>query len=179
MQQPVNAAQVNKSTVVGQVFDCAGKIGALIEFFQGFGALIGDNFVEDSLARDHNVSALTVQFDYAHLNLLPFHGIEIVRRLNVYLRAGKKCHSTVQIHREPALDALHNASFNRALLVVGLLNCLYRLQALGLDMRELGISLFGLAMFNHDGELIPRLELGVALSIECLCNGHHAFGLNR
>src|SRR5205807_5693790 len=51
------------------------------------------------------------------------------------------------------------------------------LQALGLDMRELGISLFGLAMFNHDGELIPWLELGVALSIECLCNGHHAFRL--
>src|SRR5262249_39680509 len=176
VQQAIDAAQVDESAVVGQVLDGAGKVCALVKLFQGLAALFGQNLVENGFARDHDVAALAVQLDDAHFNLLPFHGIEIVRRLHIHLRAGKKRNRAAQIYREPAFHPLHDASFDHALVVVGFFDRLHRLQTLGLQVRELGITLFRLAMLHHDSDLIPGLELGVALGVNHFGERHHALG---
>src|ERR1700677_1973215 len=44
-------------------------------------------------------------------------------------------------------------------------------------MREVDIALFRLALLAHHVDLVPGLELGIALVIENLGNRRHAFGL--
>src|SRR5260370_37699147 len=105
------------------------------------GALLSHNFVKDRLPRDHNVATLAVQLDHANLKFLPFHGIEVVRWLHVYLRAGKECKRAAQIHREPALDAFYDAPLDGALLLVGLLARPHGLPSLGVRLRERWFSL--------------------------------------
>src|SRR5262249_50245255 len=78
---------------------------------------------------------------------------------------------------EAAFDPLNHLTSNRSFLVVGLFNVIPDAQALRLGMGEHDVTLFALAMLDHDIDLFPRLDRDVAVAALKFSNGHEPFGL--
>ena len=71
MQQTVNAPEVNKSAVFGEIFDGAGYDGALVKRLHRDGFAGGYFFLNRQFARNDHVAAFAVNFDDFNGNGLP------------------------------------------------------------------------------------------------------------
>ena len=91
VQQTIDAAEIDECAVVGEVLDHAGQDRAFLQVLQSLGSLFTLLAFQHLLARDHNVAALLVQLDDGNFETLALHRIQIARRTQVGLGAGKKC----------------------------------------------------------------------------------------
>src|SRR5882724_2206896 len=121
MEQAVNAAHIDERAVVGQVLHRAGEDSAFGQILKGLAALGGDFFIENGLARNHNVAALFVQLNDPNFNLLAFERFQVAHRVNIYLRTWHE-RLNADIHGDAALDPLHHRAFYGFLGVVRLLD---------------------------------------------------------
>src|ERR1700730_17932219 len=80
VQQTINAADIDKGSVIGEVLDHAGQNRAFLEMLQSFGALFALLSFEYLLARDHDVAAFLVQLDDGNFENFALYRIEIARR---------------------------------------------------------------------------------------------------
>ena len=104
VQQAVDAAEINKRTVFGDVLDHAVHDGAFGQGFEQLGALFAHRGFDDGAAAQHHVVALAVELDD-----LEFHGLVLVGRqvldgAGIDQRAGQEGANAVHEHREAALD---------------------------------------------------------------------------
>src|SRR5579859_6108501 len=175
MQQAVNAAQINESAVVGEVLDRSGHDGALGQVLQRFAALGSDFFIQDGLARNHDVAALLVQLDDADVNLVALQRLQIPHRVHVHLRTGHEGFHA-DIDRDAALHTLNDRSLDAFLGMVGLFNVLPHPHALRALVRQQHGAFFVLAALHHDFNFLARLELHVAAGVSDFSDGHQAFG---
>ena len=83
----------------------------------------------------------------------------------------------VNVHRHAALGPFNHHCLNRSLLVISLFDLIPGAQALCLLVRQVDVALFCRALFAHDFDLVPWLELGVPLVVHHLRQRQHALGL--
>ena len=175
MQQAVDAAQVDKRAVVGEVLHRAGEHRALAQLLQGGRALGVLLFFQDFLAADDHVAALLVQLDDADFDLLAEIAVQIAHRANLKLRAGQK-RLQADIDGEAALDAADHRAHHRRLVVGGLLDHVPHAQALGLLVAD-QVAAFRLLALDHHVDHVAGLELDRAGVIDHLLQRHQALGL--
>src|SRR6185369_70744 len=121
MQQTVDAAQIDERAVVGDVLDDALEDLALAEHVERVLLLFRVLFLEQRLARQHDVPALLVDLDDAHAQLLAAERVEIPHGTDVDLRAGEE-RAHADVDGQAALDALDDAADDDLTLRVGLLD---------------------------------------------------------
>ena len=176
VQQAVDAAQIDERAVVGDVLDDALEHLAFGERLERVLLLLGVLFLEQRLAREHDVAALLVDLDDAHAQLLAAQRVEVADRTHVDLRPGQE-RADADVDREPALDALDDAADDDLALGVGLLDLVPDLHLLGFFAREddVAFAIFG-ALEQHVDD-VAGLDGDLAVLVEELADGDDAFGL--
>src|SRR5271165_1739647 len=177
VQQAVDAAEIDESTVVGEIFHHARNHSA---FRQGpeSGALAGVLlFLDSHFARHDNVAAAAVQFDDFNRDVLIQERIEIVNRTRVDLRSGHE-RGYPNIHGEPALDASGDAPGDYQTFALRFFQIVPRSEAAGLLMGEQRVAfrLRALAI-DDDIDVVADLNLNRAIGLRELLDGHQALGL--
>jgi hypothetical protein len=135
VEEPVDAAEVHEGAVFGDVLHRAHEDLALLEGLQGVALALGVLFLEDGLAREHDVAALLVDLDDAHAQLLALEGIQVAHGTEVHLRAGEEC-AHADVDGEAALDALDDAAHDHAALLIGALHVVPDLHLLGFSLER-------------------------------------------
>src|SRR6185437_3620224 len=70
VQQTIEAAEIDESSVIGEILHRAGEHRTFFQVLECFGAFLSLLFFGVLLARDHDVPALFIQLDYPNFNLL-------------------------------------------------------------------------------------------------------------
>src|SRR3954464_14391031 len=109
VQQAVDAAEIDERAVVGDVLDDALEDLAFGERLEGVLLLLGVLFLEQRLAREHDVAALLVDLDHAHAQFLTAQRIEVPDRPHVDLRSRQE-RADADVYGETALDAFDDAA---------------------------------------------------------------------
>ena len=146
------------------------SVSSVVFFFSAFSSSRSD------LAGEDDVAALLVDLDDAHAELLPPQRVEIADRADVDLRSGQK-RAHADVDRQPALDALDDASDDDLPLGVGLLDLVPDLHLLGLLARQHDVAfaiLGALEQYVHD---VAGLDGDLAVLVEEFADGDEAFGL--
>src|SRR5579859_7757764 len=177
VQQSVDSAHIDKGAVFGQVLHDTGEDAAFFQVLEGFAALFRLLFFQKLFAGDDDVAALLVELDDGDFHRLALHAIQVPDGTQVDLRTGQKGMRAMNVDGQAALDTFHDDALDRLLLAISALDLVPRAEALRLQVREVDVSLFGLALVAHHVDLVAGLELGLALVIENLRDRGHAFGL--
>src|SRR5579871_1716431 len=177
VEQAIEAAEVDKRAVLGEVLDHSGEDRTLFQVLQGLGALFILLAFEQVLARDHDVAALLVELDHGDFDGLALHAVQVTDGPEVHLGAGQEGMCAMDVDRQAALDAVDDDGLDGLLVVVSLLDYFPGVNALRLLVREADVAFFGLALDAHDVDFIAGLELGIALMVEDLRERQHAFRL--
>ena len=176
VEQAVDAAQVDERAVVGDVLDHALEHLAFGERLERVLLLLGVLFLEERLARQHDVAALLVHLDHAHAELLPAQRVEISHGTHVDLRSGQE-RADADVHRQAALDPLDDAADDDLALGIGLLDFVPDLHLLGFFAREddVAFAVFG-ALEQHVDD-VAGLDRDLAALVEELADLNDAFRL--
>ena len=119
MKQTVDPSEVDKRAVIGDVFDRPLEDYSLFDIAERLNLFLVGYFLQHSLARDHYVAALAIEFDNPDLDLLSEKTFEIANGTNVYLRSGKKRRYSIEINIETAFDPLDHSTLDRFVILVG------------------------------------------------------------
>ncbi len=175
MQQAVDAAEVDKRAVVGEVLHDAGEHGVLAQLLERAGPLGGLLFFENFLAADHHIAALLVELDDTDFNLLAEIAVKIPHRANLKLRAGQE-RLEPDIDGQPALDAADDCAHHRGLVVGGLLDHVPNAQALGALVAH-QVTAFGLLALDDYVDHVTGMELHRTGVVKNLLQRDKALGL--
>src|SRR6266849_1686910 len=176
VQQAVDAAQIDERAVVGDVLDDALEDLALGERLERVLLLLGVLFLEQRLARQHDVAALLVDLDHAHAELLPAQRVEISDGTHVDLRSGQE-RADADVHRETALDALDDAADHDLALGIGLLDLVPNLHLLGFFTRQDDVAFAIFRTLQQHVDDVAGLDRHLAVLVEELIHRDDAFGL--
>src|SRR5580658_1080474 len=174
VEKPIDSAQVDKSTVVGQVLHGAGKDRALFQMLEGQAALVGLLLFEQFLARDHYVSAFLVQLDDADFNLLADIAVQVADWANLKLGPGQEG-LDADVDGETTLNASQHRAYNRGLVVGCTLDSIPNPVTLRLVVAEQEAAFGFFALYDYF-DRVPCLELGLAVVIENLLERNEALG---
>src|SRR3546814_663474 len=105
VQQAINAAQVNKGAIIGDVLDHALDNLAFMQGLDKAAALLGAGFFQDGPARNHDVATAAIHFEDLERLGDVHERCYVAHRTNIDLAAGKESDGAVQIDSEAALDA--------------------------------------------------------------------------
>ena len=177
MQQAVNAAKINKRTVIGDVLDHAVNHLAFGKVLHQLGALFGAGFFHDGAARDNNVAALAVHFQNLERLRHMHQRTNVTDRTDVNLRAGQEGHSTAEIDGEATLDAAEDHAIDALILGGHFFEADPGFFALGLFAAEHGFaqSVFDALEINFNGR--ANLDVGVLARLGKVLEWNAAFGL--
>ncbi len=109
MQQSVDAAQVDKRAIFGEVLHRAGDHRTFHQMFQRGALADVDFFFHRRLTRNHHVAAAPVELDNLDRYILPDEQIQIVHWARIGLRAGHEGADS-HVHREPAFHPSQHAA---------------------------------------------------------------------
>src|ERR1700692_3684332 len=101
------------------------------------------------LARDHNIAALLVDFDYCNFKCLAFHALEIAYRPQVHLRTRKKRPRAKNIDRKAALGTFDHGSLDRPLLLMSFFHFVPGMKACGFLVREVDVTFLSLPFLPY------------------------------
>ena len=152
VQQAVDAAQVNEGAVIGDVFDHAFHDLAAFQDFHGLGLFFLHGFFEDGFAGQHDIAALLVDLDDAHLKLFAAQAVEVAHGAHIDLRSGQKG-ADADVDGQAALDALDDAALDHGPFAVGALDLIPDLHPLGFfaGQDDIAVGILGLFQENIDG----------------------------
>ena len=120
MQQAVDAAEVDKRAVVGDVLDRALDDLAFGEVGDDLMALLGAALLEHGAARDHDVAAAAIHLeDLERLRDVHQWG-DIANRADIHLAARQKGDGAVEVDGEAALDLVEDHAVDLLALLEGL-----------------------------------------------------------
>ena len=176
VQQAVDAAEIDERAVVGEVLDRAAQHLALGERVERRLLLLGVLFLEQDLAREHDVAALLVDLDDAHPELLPLQRVEIAHRPDVNLRSRQE-RADADVDGETALDPLDDAADDDLPFLVGLLDLVPDLHLLGLLAREHDVAFAVFGALEQHVDRVAGLRRHLAALVDEFFDGDDAFGL--
>ena len=112
MQQAVNTAQIDKGTIIGDVFHHTLNGLSFDEVLHNLAAGFGACFFHNGASRHYNIAAPTIHFE----NLERLFGVhqrcDIAHRTNIDLTARQKGRCAVEVDREAPFDAPENDAFD-------------------------------------------------------------------
>ncbi len=117
MQQAVNAAEIDKGAIFGDVLDDALDDFALLELADKLGALLGKRVFQHGAAGDNDIAAALVHFQDAERLRRLHQRSDIADRPDIDLAARQKCHGAVEIDGKAALDLIENMALDRLVLL--------------------------------------------------------------
>jgi hypothetical protein len=138
--------------------------------------LLGVLFLEQRLARKHDVPALLVDLDHAHPQLLAAQRVQIADGTHIDLRSGQERADT-DVHGQTALDALDDAADDDLAILVGLLDLVPNLHLLGLLAREDDVAFTILGALEKHVDGVAGLRSNLAGLVDELFDWNDAFGL--
>ena len=119
--------------------------------------LLGVLFLEQRLARQHDVAALLVDLDDAHAELLPAQRVEVAHRPHVDLRSRQE-RAHADVDGQAALDPLDDAADDDLALGIGLLDLVPDLHLLGFFAREDDVAFAILGALEQDVDDVAGLD---------------------
>src|SRR5262245_29757753 len=176
VQQPVDAAEVDERTVVGDVFDDALEDDALFEDLECLLLQLRALAFHDRAPRDHDVAARTVELQHRELSALADEAIEIARRANVGVGAGQK-RRDAHVDLQAAFDLADNHAVDRAVVLECLLDVPPDLRLLRLAARQHDAAVLALVGIEEDVDLVPLFYGDLALAGGELVDRDLPFGL--
>src|SRR5665213_2413314 len=176
VQQPVNAAEVDKRAILRQIFDGAGNYRALVQCFERDG-LAGVHFLlNGEFAGYHYVAALPVQFDNLDGDIVTDELFDIAQRAHVHLRARHEG-LYANIDREAALHATEHAAGDRQLFFERFFERVPDFEARGFLMRKEDVSFRRVPTVNHDFHNVARTHRDISGGIGEFRKGRDPVGL--
>ena len=119
MQQAVEAVEVDKRSVIGDILDDAPADVAGLDFREECAALFGALFFDELAAGNDDIFAFRVNFYHLEIVCLPNVLVEVLRGLDVYLRSGQEGVHAYAYDEASLYFALYAAGENCAFLAVG------------------------------------------------------------
>ena len=174
VQQPVQAAQVDKRAKVRDVFDRA--LADLPDFQCGENLLTQPRafLFEHHAAGNHDISAIFVELDDAKREHLADEAIEIFDLFEVDLRAGQKRIHAEQIDHDAALDSAHQPAFDNLVRIVRVFDAIPHPHKIGFGLGQHHLAFLIFDAFQKDLDLIALFNRG---GIPKFGEGNHALGL--
>ena len=136
VQQTINAAEIHKRAVIGEVLDLAFNNDVLFDLLERLILAASVLLFDHSLTRQNYIGALPIELDDFGFDCLVAQTVEISHRPYVNLRARQKRGDAVDIDAQAALDAIDDAPFDAAAFAIGLLQVVPRLHAHGVGARK-------------------------------------------
>src|SRR3546814_8294608 len=100
VQQAINAAQVNKGAIIGDVLDHALDNLAFMQGLDKAATLLGAGFFQDGPARNHDVATAAIHFEDLERLGDVHERCYVAHRTNIDLAAGKESDGAVQRSEE-------------------------------------------------------------------------------
>ena len=175
VQQPVDAAQIDKGAVVGNVFDDAREDLAFLEARHELGTLLGAALFEDGAARHDDVAARAVHLEDLEGLIGAEQRADIAHRPDVDLAARQKRDSAVEIDREAALDPAEDAAGHPLIRLEAFFELRPRLLATRLLARQRGFAILVFHALEEDFDDIADMDLGLLPARRELLQRHAAF----
>ena len=176
MQYPVDAADVDESTVIRDVLDHSLQDHALVQNREGLLLEHLPFLLQQNLARHHHVVTHPVVFENREPIPLAHELVEIAGRPNVHVGSGEKT-IDADVHLESALDPGDDDALDGGHLIVRLLDSVPDLDALGLLTGEHDLTPISFRRFEEDVHLIANAHLQRSIAILELLNRNAALGL--
>jgi hypothetical protein len=108
VQQTVHTTQIDKCTIIGDVFDNTLDLLAFHQVLHDFIAGFGAGFFHNGATRDNNIATAAVHFeDLERLRRVHQRG-DVAHRTNIDLTARQESRGAVEIDRKAAFDAAEN-----------------------------------------------------------------------
>ena len=154
VQQAVDSAEVDECTVLGEILHDSAQDLALFELGEGL-LFLGRVFdLEHGFAGQDDVAPALVDLDHAHPVLVTDQALQVTHRANVYERAGQEGRQA-DVDFQATLDPIDHPAHDRFAGVVGALDRIPDLQALGLFFRQHDVAVIVLGLFQQDIDPIP------------------------
>ena len=176
VQKAIDAAQVHKGPVIGDVLDHAfenlalGKVGD--QFRSGFGS----GFLQHGAAGNDDVVALRVHFqDLERLRRVHHRG-DVADRADIHLASGQERHRARQIDDEAALDAAENDAVDALAVVEGFFQRPPGFLAPRLFAAEADDTVPVLVAFDEDVDVVAGIDLRFLAGDGELLQRHAALG---
>src|SRR5262249_3567755 len=177
VQQPVDAAEIDERTVVGDVLDHAVDDLALLEVLHQLLALLGAGLFEHGAARHHDVAAPAIHLEDLERLRLVHQRRHVPDRPDVDLGARQERHRAVEIDREAALDLIEDDALHPLAVLEALFELAPALLAARLVARQDRLAERVLDPLEIDLDGVADLELGLPARTRELAQRHAAFGL--
>ncbi len=176
VQQAVDAAEIDERAVVGDVLHRPAQHLALGQRLERRLLLLGVLFLEQRLARQHDVAALLVHLDYAHPQFLAAQRVEVADGAHVDLRAGQE-RADADVHGQTTLDALDDAADDDLAVGIRFLDLVPDLHLLGLLARQHDVAVAVFGALQQDIDDVPGLHRDLSSFVEEFADGDQAFRL--
>src|SRR5665213_1547544 len=160
VEQAVDAAQIDKGAVIGDVLDHAGEHLAFLERGDQLGTLLRAALFEHGPARDDDVAARAIHFEDLEGLRRAEQRSDVAHRADVDLAAGQECHRARKIDGEAAFDAAEDDALNPFVRLEAFLEQGPCLLAPRLFARELRFAVLAFHALEIDLDRIAGLEIG-------------------
>src|SRR5919109_4237401 len=118
MKNPVNATQIHKGAVTGDIFDGAFQDNSFFQYFENFLFEIIPFLLEQNSTRNDHVSSRSVIFEDGKSVFRADKAVEIAAGPNIDMKSRKKAWNSY-IDFKSSLDLADDLTFNASSLVVG------------------------------------------------------------
>ncbi len=161
MQQPVDAAEVDEGTVIGEVLDHPLDHLLFLQSGEQLGALLGTGFLEHGTARHHDVAAAAVHLENLEQLWRAHQRADVTHRADIDLASRQEGDGARQIDGEAALDAAKDRPGDVIVVLERLLQQRPGLLAAGLLAAEHRLAVAVLHAFEEDIDDIADLDFRV------------------
>src|SRR5712691_6431972 len=159
VQQTIDTAEVDEDAVVGDVLDDSVRDLAFLETAERVVLLLGLFDFDDGAARQHDVAPLLVERDDLESVLVTFERVEVLHRLRVDERAGKKRLDSADIDGDAAFHAIDDAAADRLVGLVRRFDAVPDQHALGFLAPERDVTGDVFEPLDENLDLLTRLDL--------------------
>src|ERR1017187_9604481 len=177
MQKAIDAAQIDKGAVFGEVFDNSDDDPTLFENLKG-SALANELFFFDRhFSRNDDVTAAAVELDDLDRYILSEESIQIVNGADIDLRTGHEG-GNADIHGESTFDAASDAAGDHQSIAMGFFKIIPAADAASFFVRKQNVTFWLHALaIDHHVDQIAGLDLDTAVGLSELFDGNEALGL--
>ena len=177
MEQAVDAAEIDKRAIVGDVLDHAVDDLALFEARDDLAALLGSGLFKDGTARYDDVAAAAIHLQDLERLRHVHERANIADRPDIDLAARQEGHGAIEIHGETAFDAIEDHAFDAFAGLVLLLETGPAFLTARFFAREHGLAERILDALEIDVDLVADGKTGGATWEREFLEGNAAFGL--
>ena len=158
MQQAIDATQVDKGAILGNIFDHALDHLTFLEVRQGFLFGFLALFFQEQPSRQHNVAAATIEFDDFHREALADKLIKVTDGAQINLRPRQE-RLEANVDHQPTFNAADNFPIDDTIVVMHVADLIPDLDLVSLLFGEDHQPVAILLTLEEDIDLIADLQV--------------------